>query len=143
MPDHKPLRLPSDTEGGLLVSSRGTNKGLSATWACLGTAGWIVAVDNFSFWKTFSSAQDGWSAATLASTAGLGIFLALLFAALLRPFVAGRVGTVLLCVLLIVSASVAHYLDAWGVLFDKGLVRNMVETDRREVRELLLSLIHI
>lgn len=137
MPDHNPLRLPSDAEGGPLAPSRGTNKALSATWACLGTASWIVAVDNFSFWKTFASAQDSWSAATLASTAGLGIFLALLFAALLRPFVAGRVGAVLLSVLLIVSASVAHYLDAWGVLFDKGLVRNMVETDTREVRELL------
>ncbi|WP_081268185.1 phosphoethanolamine transferase [Variovorax paradoxus] len=137
MPDHKPLRLPSDAEGGQAAPLRGTNKALSATWACLGTASWIVAVENFSFWKTFASAQDGWSAATLASTVGLGIFLALLFAALLRPFVAGRVGAILLCVLLIVSASVSHYLDAWGVLFDKGLVRNMVETDTREVRELL------
>lgn len=73
----------------------------------------------------------------MAPTVGLGIFLALLFAALLRPFVAGRVGAILLCVLLIVSASVSHYLDAWGVLFDKGLVRNMAETDTREVRELL------
>lgn len=131
-----PPRQPSSADAPL-TSLRVTNVPLSATWASVGTASWIVGVDNLSFWRTFALAQDGLSATTAASTVGLGIFLVLLFAAVLRPFVVGRAGIFLLCTLLVTSASVSHYLDAWGVLFDKGLVRNMIETDSREVRELL------
>ncbi|WP_308217176.1 phosphoethanolamine transferase [Variovorax sp. RO1] len=136
--DHAPPppRQPPSANAPL-TSLRVTNVPLSATWASVGTASWIVGVDNLSFWRTFALAQDGLSATTAASTVGLGIFLVLLFAAVLRPFVVGKAGILLLCTLLVTSASVSHYLDAWGVLFDKGLVRNMIETDTREVRELL------
>ncbi len=69
--------------------------------------------------------------------AGLALVLIFLFAAFMRPLAGRRLGVAILSVLLIVSVSVSHHFDAWGVLFDKGLVRNMVETDVREVRELL------
>ena len=76
------------------------------------------------------------NAAEVAATTGLALVLIVSFAAILRPFVVRRFGIILMAVLLVVSAGVAHYVDAWGVLFDKGLIRNMVQTDVREIREL-------
>lgn len=137
MPDHNPLRQVSDADGGVVPHSSQSTGQVSSVWALLGVTSWIVAVDNFSFWKTFALAQDGLSVAVIFSSLALGLFLAVLFAAILRPIFIGRFGIFLLCLLLVVSAGVSHYIDSWGVLFDRNLVRNMFETDTREVRELL------
>lgn len=109
---------------------------MSATMASLATSIWIVAVDNLAFWKTFLGAQDGAGAAALFASIGLFVVLILALATTLRLLATPPVGLFVLPALLVVSAGVAHYLDAWGVLFDKALIRNLVETDVREAKEL-------
>ncbi|AMM24573.1 hypothetical protein AX767_09600 [Variovorax sp. PAMC 28711] len=104
---------------------------------CLATVAWILAFDNFAFWKTIASAQGGMSWEAGGAMAGLALVLLFMFSAVLRPLAGGRLGCLMLGAVLLASASISHYVDAWGLLFDKGLVRNMVETDAREVRELL------
>ncbi|OUM00085.1 hypothetical protein A8M77_23150 [Variovorax sp. JS1663] len=105
--------------------------------ASAGVAAWLVLIDNVSFWRTFIGAQDG----ALLSKIALALSVALVLIAVLttacRLIATPRAGVAVFALLLIVSAGVAHYLDRWGVLFDKGLIRNIVETDVREARELL------
>lgn len=112
-------------------------QGISPLLACLVTVAWILAFDNFAFWSTVVNAQGGMSWKAGGAMVGLALVLLVVFSAVLRPFVGGRLGILVLGVVLVVSAGISHYVDAWGVLIDKGLVRNMVETDAREVRELL------
>ena len=71
------------------------------------------------------------------AAAGLAGLLILLLAGLLRPLIAGRPGRGLIAAFLVISAAVAHYVDGWGVLVDRNLIRNIIETDVREVSELL------
>lgn len=120
----------------ILITSFSRERTASPALVSLLTAIWIVLFDNSSFWLTFVRAQDAMNAAEVAATTGLALVLIVSFAAILRPFVVRRFGIILMAVLLVVSAGVAHYVDAWGVLFDKGLIRNMVQTDVREIREL-------
>jgi lipid A ethanolaminephosphotransferase len=120
----------------ILIPSFLRDRTASPALVSLLTAIWIVLFDNSSFWLTFVHAQDAMNAAEVAATTGLALVLIFSFAAILRPFVVRRFGIILMAVLLVVSAGVAHYVDAWGVLFDKGLIRNMVQTDVREIREL-------
>lgn len=118
--------------------SRGAHgRSLSPLFASLATASWLVLADNIAFWKTFSGAQTEVSGQVIVTAAGLALVLISSCAALLRLVAGGATGVVVLSVLLIVSAGVSHYLDSWGVLFDKNLVRNIIESDVREARELL------
>lgn len=129
-----PARAPRIGDRRVVALLR--NYSTSPAWASLATAAWIVLVDNNSFWRTFVRAQDSMNASVVATTTGVALVLIFAFSAVLRPFALRRLGTPLLAALLVVSAGVAHYVDVWGVLFDKGLIRNMVQTDMREVREL-------
>lgn len=104
--------------------------------ASLATAAWIVTVDNWSFWGTFVRAQGSISSTGMLAAAGLVIVLILSFATVLRLVAFPRLGLIVLPTFLLISAGVAHYLDVWGVLFDKGLIRSLVETDVREAKEL-------
>lgn len=112
-------------------------QGISPLLACIVTVVWVLAFDNFAFWTTVINAQGGMSWKAGGAMVGLALVLLVMFSAALRPFVGGRLGVLVLGAVLVVSAGISHYVDAWGVLFDKGLVRNMLETDAREVRELL------
>jgi lipid A ethanolaminephosphotransferase len=111
--------------------------GISATWASIAAASWIVAVDNWSFWKTFLLAQENASLSMGVVALSLGLVLVAMFGTVLRAFCIQRLGTSVLAGVLIASAAVAHYVDSWGVLFDKAMIRNIVETDFREATELL------
>lgn len=112
-------------------------RGISAGWASVAVAGWIVAIDNWSFWKTFLAAQEDALLFRGAIALCLGLVLVGLLGTLLRALCIQRFGTVVLAGVLITSAAVAHYVDTWGVLFDKAMIRNIVETDFREASELL------
>lgn len=110
---------------------------LPPLFLCLGVASWIVLLDNFSFWNTFASAQPGTRLDQWIAGAGLAVLLILTLAGLLRPIANSRIGMCLIAVLLVLSAAIAHYVDGWGVLVDRNLVRSAIETDLREVSELL------
>lgn len=119
------------------LSLRAHVRGLSPLFASLAAASWLVLADNLAFWRTISAAQTEAGGLVTVTTAGLALVLISSFAALLRLVAGGTTGVVLLSLVLIVSAGVSHYLDNWGVLFDKNLVRNIIDSDVREARELL------
>ena len=110
---------------------------LSPLTASLTVAAWLVLFDNRAFWQTFWGAQTPWTVSAVLSTGAIALVLIIGFGSLLRLLAGSRANLVLLGTVLVVSASVAHYVDAWGVLFDKNMVRNIVESDPREASELL------
>lgn len=112
------------------------DRGISPAWASFATASWIVAVDNWSFWKTFLGAQEDTPLFMGVMALSLALVLVGFFGTVLRALCIERLGTGVLVGVLIASAAVAHYVDSWGVLFDKAMIRNIVETDFREASEL-------
>lgn len=112
-------------------------RGVSPLFVSLAVAAWIVLFDNFSFWRTFLQAQPGSLTAQIVALAGLATLLTVLASGIFRMLAGAALGRWILAGLLVMSACVAHYVDAWGVLVDKNLIRNIAQTDVREVNELL------
>lgn len=106
-------------------------------WAAFAVAAWIIAIDNLSFWRGLFLAQgQGWPA-SLPALAALAGVLALLLTTVLRAATWPWLAKPLWIALLLVSAAAAHFVDRWGVLIDKGMIRNILQTDFREASDLL------
>lgn len=123
----KPARPPS----------KNTLKGVSQNVLVLLVATWLVVVDNLSFWRGFAGAQDSFSPRFWGSAFALALVLVLVIASVLRVLSVGRLIRPVLIVALIASASTAHFVDGWGVLIDKAMIRNLLETDWKESRDLM------
>jgi lipid A ethanolaminephosphotransferase len=103
----------------------------------LAVALFLVAVSNVPFWRTVLQASGGltWhNAAFLASTV---VVVALMLNLLLTAITWGRLAKPVLGIVLIASAIVTYYMQAYGVVFDRSMIANVVETHREEVFELM------
>ena len=110
---------------------------VSAGFVSLLVALWITALCNTAFWRSTLGAVGGLSLGTLP-------FLASLFFAILLVIHLGVcllnwpvIGRPLLTVVLVLSAATSWFESSYGVLIDKTMLRNVLETDTREVAELL------
>lgn len=110
--------------------------GVPPTWAAAAVALWLLLVDNLSFWQTFWRAQTG-SIESLAAGLALAVVMALLATAVLRLAGPPRVAKIVWASLLLVSALAAHFVDGWGVLVDKSMIRNVLQTDVGEAGDLV------
>lgn len=109
---------------------------VSRTAAAAGVALWLVAVDNFSFWRTFAGAQSA-SATAIGASIALAIVLWLVATFVLRLIGIARLAKPAWVLLLLASALAAHFVDGWGVLLDKAMLRNALQTDMREAADLV------
>ncbi|HEC16714.1 MAG TPA: phosphoethanolamine--lipid A transferase [Sedimenticola sp.] len=110
---------------------------LSTTELTLVIALFLLLFDNAPFWRASLKVLHGISVENIGFVASLFIVLLLLFNLLLslvcfkyifKPLVVG----------LLVSASVARYfMDAYGVMLDRTMVQNVMQTDYAETFELL------
>ncbi len=130
---HLVPRMPSKSPHITRLATAGTSPLLLS----LAAAAWLVLLDNFGFWRTFMAARPGTAFQQIAAGMGVALVLVLLFGAALRPLLSHRLGAAVVALLMIASGGIAHYVDGWGVLIDKNMVRNAIETDTREVRELV------
>ena len=97
---------------------------------------WLISGNQLFFTtalKGFSMAAPatlGFAAALVVMVASLQFFLLALVAhrAIIKP---------LLALLLVVTASAAYYMQAYGVYFDPSMVRNILRTDVVEAREIV------
>ena len=110
---------------------------ISASLVSLIVALWVTALCNTAFWRSALGAVGGLSLHTLP-------FLGSLFFAILLVIHLGVcllnwpvIGRPLLAVVLVVSAATSWFESSYGVLIDKTMLRNVFETDTREVAELL------
>ena len=109
---------------------------VSAAALCAATALWLLVVDNAGFWRTLWAARDLSSSRSILAVVALAAVLWLLFSLILRMLCWRWVGKPLLATVLLVSALAAHFIGNYGVLIDKGMIRNVLQTDWREAADL-------
>jgi len=103
---------------------------------CLWTSLWIASVANVSFWKSLLGAVSA-SASDVRFLASAAVVLVAILFSLLTLFSSRWVFKPFLVVILLLSAVVASFMDAYGVVIDDSMIHNVIETDRREAFELL------
>lgn len=125
-----------DDRGGVR-HARNSMKGATPTAVALAAGLWLVAFDNVAFWRTLWSARDTSSLRAVWAIGALALMLWMLFALLARLLCWPRVGKPAIAVLLAVAALAAYFTGNYGILIDKGMMRNVLETDWREAADLL------
>lgn len=111
-------------------------------WSPAGVASlvslWIVLTGNFSFWTTFLGGQNSSAKEIGAALALAGLLLAAT-TSLLQLLAVARVHRIVWPAILLLTAITAHFVDHWGVLIDKGMLRNVLQTDFNESMDLLTT----
>lgn len=109
---------------------------LRPEWVTLVVVGFLLLFCNVPFWSRLFTVQPLTGTSWLSFVAAFAMLLALLNLLLtllawpyvLRPF---------LSLLLLATSFIAYFMNQYGVMIDVGMVRNAVETDPGEVRDLL------
>lgn len=120
------------------ASSR-SRRVLSATALAWATALWIVSVDNLAFWRTLWGVRDDSSLRGALALGALAVLLWTLFALLIRLLCWPRVGKPVVVLLLVLAAVTASFIDRYGIVVDRGMLRNVLQTDWREASDLLTA----
>src|SRR5574343_1226651 len=110
---------------------------LRAEWIALITALLLVVFFNVPFWGrlyAIVSPLDGHGVKMLGLAFRL---LTAFFSLLLQLLVWPWLGKPLLTVLLLTTAGVTYFMSQYGVLIDMNMVRNAMQTDGAEVRDLI------
>lgn len=97
---------------------------------------WLVAIDNAAFWRTLWAARDPSSARGILALLVLAAVLWALFSLIVRVLCRRWTGKPLLAIVLLVAALAAHFIGTYGIVIDKGMIRNVLETDWREATDL-------
>lgn len=98
---------------------------------------WIAALPNWPLWHALLALPETASARGLLFVAGFGLMVAAL-TTLLLALLAWRATIKPAIALLVVAAALgAHFMGSYGVVIDTTMMTNVVQTDPREVRDLL------
>ena len=112
-----------------------------AGWNPLTLAGlaglWVAVLPNWPLWHALLLLPETASVRGGLFLAGFGLMIAALCTALLAPFAWRAMIKPAIAVLLVVAALGAHFMGAYGVVIDSTMMVNVLQTDPREVRELL------
>lgn len=111
-------------------------RGLTGNALLLLVTGWVIGVDNFSFFgnvlKTYGTAP-----AMLPALLSLVLAFAAVSVLLVAPFAFGRATKPVLIVLLLISALTAYFMDSYGVVINDEMLQNVVQTNPAEARDLI------
>lgn len=92
---------------------------------------------NLPFWKTFAAAAGGVSLASLPLLAAALALVVLVFHAFLTMASFRPTIKPVLIVVLVATSAASYFIGHYGVVVDKSMVQNVVETDPREAAELV------
>ena len=111
-------------------------KSLRPEWVTLFASAYLLLGFNSVLWSHVTTVLSGDAHGVLLRVA-FGVLLLCAFNLVLTLLVFRRTLKPLLALLFIVSAGVAYFMNQYGVLIDIGMLRNTVETNVTEVRDLL------
>lgn len=97
----------------------------------------LLTADNASFWRTLWASRDLGTFRSVLALAVLGILLLIAFSLIVRVLCWPRLEKIAVPAVLLIGACAAHYIDTYGILIDKSMVRNILQTDWREAADLL------
>lgn len=130
MPRMAPLTL------GLPLKLNTTPR-IDASILTLIASAFLVIAYNTSFWRSFLAATGNVSLAHLPLHLGSFLLIVLLFNACLTAVNFRFVIKPVLILLFMASSATCYFMMAYGTAIDKSMIQNMIETDVREVGELL------
>jgi lipid A ethanolaminephosphotransferase len=97
----------------------------------------LVALFNIPFWRAVLHAAGGVKGSNASFLASFAVFVLLLVNLLLTGITWGRLAKPALGLVLLLSAVVSYFMHAYGVVFDRSMMANIVETHREEAFELM------
>jgi lipid A ethanolaminephosphotransferase len=100
-------------------------------------AGFVLVCLNMHFWRMLFHAVAPSGAFEWLFLGSVLLVMLLLFNLLFGAFAVPYVFKPATTILLLVSAAASYFMDEYGTVIDAGLVRNIVETNASEVRDLL------
>ena len=126
---------PRRTFSGLSDNPHGA--GLNPLTLAVLAGVWIATLSNWPLWQALLALPEMRSLRGALFVVGLGVMIAALTAMLLACF-AWRVTIKPAVALLLVAAAFgAHFMGSYGVVIDTTMMTNVMQTDPREVRDLL------
>lgn len=110
---------------------------LSVTFVIFLTALFLAAVDNQAFLATTFKIVDTSGVANNHFKPALFVALFALFSLLLSFFANKYVFKPVVILVLLLAAVISYFMDSYGVVVDVSMIQNIVETDSKEVFELV------
>jgi len=98
---------------------------------------WIAALPNWPLWRALLALPETASLRGGVFVVGFGLMLAALLTALLALFAWRFTIKPAIALLLLAAAFGAHFMGSYGVVIDTTMMTNVLQTDPREVRDLL------
>ena len=98
---------------------------------------WMAVLPNWPLWRALAALPETNSARGALFIVGFGVMIAALTALLLTALAWRATIKPAITVLLIAAALGAHFMGSYGIVIDTTMMTNVVQTDPREVRDLL------
>ena len=120
-----------------VVDARQARRGWSPLAAVLLVAGWLAMVGNLPLWRVVWALPEhnGWRG--LVFSAALAVWIGAALVVLLSLLAWPRVFKAVAVLLLMVAGASTYFMLQYGVVIDPTMMANVVNTDPREVRDLL------
>ena len=104
---------------------------------CLGFSILLAALYNRPLWRIVSAEFSTDNFSSLLSFSAFCVFLVLIFSLCLTLVFFRYTAKPLALLLIISSASASYFMSNYGIVFDKSMIQNLLETDLAEAQELL------
>jgi len=98
---------------------------------------WIAAFSNSGFWNVIADDAPPSILSSLSYFSAFSFLTIGLISLVMLLLVFGRPARIVLGVALVVAASTSYFTARYGILFDNGMLTNILETDRAEALELV------
>lgn len=97
----------------------------------------LVLVYNDQLWSAIFNWWPGRSLHDIVFLGSVALFLTVLFNLILQPVAMPRLVKPVLILVVFTAAGVSYFASAYGAMMDKTMIANVLETDRREVGDLI------
>ncbi|MDP3522437.1 MAG: DUF1705 domain-containing protein, partial [Hydrogenophaga sp.] len=108
-----------------------------ALWLTTALALWLATVGNLPLWRALWTLPDLAGLRGGLFMLGAALFVAATLVVVLAPLSWPRLSKPLALLCLATAAGSSHFMLAYGVVIDPGMMANTLQTDAREVRDLL------
>lgn len=98
---------------------------------------WIAASCNHPFWQSIMDGRDWTSPDSWPLAVGALAALTGLHALLAGVLLTRRTARPVLALFILIAATASHFTESYGVYLDPGMIRNALETEPKEARDLL------
>jgi lipid A ethanolaminephosphotransferase len=110
---------------------------LHPVWLVVLVSAALVLFYNGQLWSLVFDVWPGRSFHDLAFIASIAVFLIVAFNLVLQMVAMPRVLKPVLALLLLTAAAISYFASSYGAMIDKTMIANVIETDAREIGDLL------